>query len=37
MQSDNCAKEFAIANKVTDNYAYKTLKDTAKNLAERET
>ena len=29
------AKEFATANKVTDNYAYKTLKDTAKTLAER--
>ena len=29
------AKEFAIANKVTDNYAYKTLKDTAKTLGER--
>ena len=29
------AKEFATANKVTDNYAYKTLKDTAKTLGER--
>lgn len=28
-------KEFALANKVVDNYAYKTLKDTAKTLGER--
>ena len=27
--------EFALANKVVDNYAYKTLKDTAKTLGER--
>lgn len=28
-------KEFALVNKVVDNYAYKTLKDTAKTLVER--
>lgn len=28
-------KEFALVNKVVDNYAYKTLKDTAKTLGER--